>query len=72
MRQITLQFPTGTGGLLTNDFKQSELVILCLQRNCKIGLNFVRQLSSSQHSSSQQNGPKKPIVRETFDKSCCV
>ena len=72
MHQITLHLPTGTGGLLTNDFKQSELVILCLQCNCKIGLNFLRQLSSSQHSSSQQNGPKKPIVRETFDKSCCV
>ena len=72
MHQITLHLPTGTGGLLTNDFKQSELVILCLQCNCKIVLNFLQQLSSSQHSSSAQNGPKKPIVRETFDKSCCV
>ena len=42
MRQINLHLPTGTGGLLTNDFKQSELVILCLQClcNCEIVLNF--------------------------------
>ena len=50
MCQINLHLPRGGRGLLTNDFKQSELVILCLQCNCKIGLNFLRQLSSSQHS----------------------
>ena len=72
MCQINLHLPRGCRGLLTNDFKQSELVILCLQCNCKIGLNFLQQLSSSQHSSSPQNGPKKPIVREKFDKNCCV
>ena len=71
MCQINLHLPRGCRGLLTNDFKESELVILCLQCNCKIGLNFLRQLRSSQPS-SPQNGPKKAIVRETFYKSCCV
>ena len=49
VRQINLPLPTGSGGLLTNDFKHSELVILCLQCtcNCKIVLIFLRQFSSS-------------------------
>ena len=49
MRQITLHLPTGSGELLTNDFKQSELVTLCLQClcNCEIVLKFLPRLSSS-------------------------
>ena len=68
MSQITLHLPTGTGGLLTNDFKQSELVILCLQCtcNCKIVLNFFPRLSSSSHS-SPENGPKKARREATAD-----
>ena len=49
MHQITLHLPTGSGELLTNDFKQSELVTLCLQClcNCEIVLKFLPRLSSS-------------------------